>query len=354
MSWKRSLSALCTAALLLSGGLLAAAPAQAAYATYGAIGAYYQAHTAALGAPTSTEHTGFSDRVQDFRNGSVYWSATTGAHWVHGGNLGEYKAQGGDSGKLGLPLTDEIKACCYGGIYQRFTGGIIYWATGAGSHAVHGAIGSLYARQTSEAALGYPTSDETAVRTQSGADIVTQSFQSSFITWNGTLNAVNTDPTHAHEIQLWQIRDKYMTTGGPFVHGNAVADQSVVDGDMVQHFLDGNLIVDSFLGTHVIPGPVFDFWQKNGGGYTMGQPTTDVYHVAGWPATVDFQAARVLFDPTCNPVSGCIQMIHYGYNMPPETPRTPTPTPTPTPSASPTDTATAVPTDTPTASPAAP
>jgi hypothetical protein len=100
-----------------------------------------------------------------------------------------------------------------------------------------------------------------------------------------------------------------------------------------------------------MPRPVFDFWQKKGGtNGRMGQPTTDVYHVAGWPATVDFQFARVLFDPTCNPVSDCIQVTYYGYNMPPETPRAPTPTT----SASPTGTATAVPTDTPAPSPTAP
>ncbi|MGC0334284.1 uncharacterized protein with LGFP repeats [Streptomyces sp. SAI-170] len=98
---------------------------------------------------------------RDFANGSIYWSAGTGAHEVHGDIRVKYAQLRGSSGFLGYPATDELPCPDGVGRFNHFEGGSIYWTPQTGAHEVHGAIRDKWASMGWETCyLGYPVSDE--------------------------------------------------------------------------------------------------------------------------------------------------------------------------------------------------
>jgi hypothetical protein len=108
-------------------------------------------------------------RVTQFQGGSIYWSANTGAHVVYGGIWGDYQATANEQdfyGRdvqilLGLPTSDEAHASgARGGRVTQFQGGSIYWSATTGAHVIYGGIGRLYNDLGGAAALGLPTTDE--------------------------------------------------------------------------------------------------------------------------------------------------------------------------------------------------
>ncbi len=61
-----------------------------------------------FGAPVSEELPSALGRMQYFADSkAIYWSATTGAHEVHGLIARTYREEGGDASCLGLPVSDE-------------------------------------------------------------------------------------------------------------------------------------------------------------------------------------------------------------------------------------------------------
>jgi hypothetical protein len=68
---------------------------------------------------------------QLFKNGTLYWTAETGAQTVHGGIKDKWISAGFENGKLGYPTSGEISAP--GGVRQKFQGGTIFWSTKAGA-----------------------------------------------------------------------------------------------------------------------------------------------------------------------------------------------------------------------------
>jgi hypothetical protein len=120
-----------------------------------------------LGSPTGGEQSIAGGLEQDYSQGSIYWSQSTGAHEVHGSIWGHYKALGGPSSILGFPTTDETGTPDGVGRFNHFAGppgwgGSIYWTPSTGAHEVHGAIRAKWASLGWETSfLGYPTTDET-------------------------------------------------------------------------------------------------------------------------------------------------------------------------------------------------
>ncbi|MEU6114355.1 DUF2599 domain-containing protein [Streptomyces sp. NPDC047117] len=118
-----------------------------------------------LGCPTSDElpTPNGRGRYNTFTGGSIYWTATTGAHPVWGAIRDKWGALGWEAGKLGFPLTDELTNPDGQGKRQQFEGGTVYWhpTLSNGAHPVWGRIGELWAEYGWEGgAFGYPTSDE--------------------------------------------------------------------------------------------------------------------------------------------------------------------------------------------------
>ena len=100
-------------------------------------------------------------RAQDFDNGTIYWSAATGAHAVQGAISDRYDGADGPESWLGLPTTDELPALD-GGRISFFQSGFIYWAPSFGTSQLQGVATSIWGSATG--ALDYvstPTDDPT-------------------------------------------------------------------------------------------------------------------------------------------------------------------------------------------------
>ena len=102
-------------------------------------------------------------RVARYQNGNIYWTATTGAHEVHGRILTEYGKQAGVNGPLKYPTSDTRTSSDKKSTYSNFENGRIYDRAAAGVFTVpkpfftkHEEFGGIHG------VLGYPTA---AVRT---------------------------------------------------------------------------------------------------------------------------------------------------------------------------------------------
>lgn len=115
------------------GGSLYWTPGTGARSVYGAIRAKWASlgwERGFLGFPVSDEVGVVAGRASQFQGGNVYWSATTGAHEVHGAILSRYLALGGTAGRLGLPVSDEYPVP--GGRRSDFRGGWLRWDAATG------------------------------------------------------------------------------------------------------------------------------------------------------------------------------------------------------------------------------
>ena len=141
-------------------------PATGAHEVHGAVRGCYLALGGPgdyLGFPLTDESTtpGAAGQYNDFARGTIYWSPATGAHEVHGAIRGEYLAFGGPGGYLGFPLTDETATPGAAGRYNDFARGTIYWSAATGAHEVHGAVRGRYLELGGPSgALGFPVTDE--------------------------------------------------------------------------------------------------------------------------------------------------------------------------------------------------
>jgi uncharacterized protein with LGFP repeats len=145
-----------------------------------------------LGYPT-TDELGTPDgagRYNDFAGagGSIYWTAATDAHEIHGGIKGKWASMGAAQGFLRYPSTDELGTSDGVGRYNNFSGagGSIYWTPSTGAREIHGGIGLRWRALGAERSyLGYPISDEYAIPGGRRND-----FQHGYITWNATTGAI--------------------------------------------------------------------------------------------------------------------------------------------------------------------
>ncbi len=128
-----------------------------------------------LGAPVDAIHVVPGGQAQTFQYGMLLSSAATGVHEVHGAIYATYRAYGGPSGPLGLPLTDETTTPDRVGRFNHFSGsgGSIYWSPSAGAHEVQGMIRARWASVGWERSrLGYPVSNEYAIKGGRRSDFV--------------------------------------------------------------------------------------------------------------------------------------------------------------------------------------
>jgi uncharacterized protein with LGFP repeats len=157
--------------------------------TVGEIDKRYQAFGGCGGflGPALTDETRTPDgagRYNVFRNGSIYWSPTSGAFEVHGAIRDKWAALGWEAGALGYPMSNETKTPDGVGRFSVFQRGSIYWTPQTGAHEVRGSIRDKYAESGWEGGpLGYPTSDEYAVTGGRRSD-----FQRGSITWDAASN----------------------------------------------------------------------------------------------------------------------------------------------------------------------
>lgn len=90
------------------------------------------------------------------------FQSSAGAFEVHGAIRERYLALGAEASILGYPRTDESGTPDGRGRFNHFQGGSIYWTAGTGAHEVHGLIRDRWSALGWERnpQLGYPISDE--------------------------------------------------------------------------------------------------------------------------------------------------------------------------------------------------
>jgi len=159
--------------------------------------------TSPVGLPLGNENPIFdhSGVFTLFQRGSIYWSPASGAHEILGAIRDAWAALGYEQGRLGYPVTDELGTPNQDGAYNHFQGGSLYWSPPTGAHLVTGAIQDAWAAQGWErSALGYPTSDEAATASRTGAF---NRFQHGAIYWSpGTGAHAMTAPILARWVSL--------------------------------------------------------------------------------------------------------------------------------------------------------
>ncbi len=223
-----------------------------------------------LGYPVTDESTTPDGvgRYNHFQGGSIYWTPTTGAREVHGAIRGLWSQLGWERSFLGYPLTNETATPDGSGRYNHFQGGSIYWTAGTGAHEVHGAIRRLWAELGWERSfLGYPLTSESTTPDGIGRY---NHFQGGSIYWTPT--------TGAHEVHgairgLWsQLGWERSFLGYPLTNETATPDGI----GRYNHFQAGSIYWTPRTGAHEVHGAIRGLWSQLGWERSfLGYPISD-------------------------------------------------------------------------------
>jgi len=141
-----------------------------------------------LGFPTSDQKTFKYNKkasYQNFQNGMIIYSSSTGGHTLKGAMKNKWKAAGWERSALKLPKGDEKCGLKNKGCYQSFQKGSIHWTSKTKAQITKGAIRTAWGKTKYEKGkLGYPTSGEF----KSGSK-TRQNFQGGYITWTSKTGA---------------------------------------------------------------------------------------------------------------------------------------------------------------------
>ena len=154
-------------------------------------------------------------RFNAFQYGSIYWTPTTGAHEVHGDIKNKWAVFGYETSFLGYPTTDETGAKDGNGRLNEFQNGSIYWTSITGAHEIHGTIREKWASMGYEgSSLGYPISDELFTENNTKKYNVFQNGSIYFTISDGFVEVLPTGPL---ELGPWEskiIFDNGVPVGG--------------------------------------------------------------------------------------------------------------------------------------------
>jgi uncharacterized protein with LGFP repeats len=179
----------CKTSVMAAIAVLALCSTALAFAVYGAIGEKYNklgGPGGVLGAPLSDEADApYGGRFNQFEKGFIYWHPKIGAFAVTGGIAGKWNEVGRVA--YGYPITDETGTPDGRGRYNHFRAvqmpgnpeASIYWTAATGTHTIYGAIRGKWASLGWERSwLGYPTSDE-----YQDGNYRRSNFEHGFIRW---------------------------------------------------------------------------------------------------------------------------------------------------------------------------
>lgn len=195
-----------------------------------------------LGLPTTAEHKLWGGAYRAYQVGSIYWTASTGAHEIRGDIRGTWARLGWERSKLGWPVTDELGTPDGRGRFNAFQAGSIYWTPWTGAHEVRGAIRQTWGRLGWErSALGYPRTDELGAPDGVGRY---NHFERGSVYW--------TPGTGAHEVR-GAIRDRWAGMGWERSRlGYPVSDEYAVPGGRRSDFKKGSIVWDARTGATIV------------------------------------------------------------------------------------------------------
>ncbi|MGY1811576.1 Ig-like domain-containing protein [Blastococcus sp. SYSU D00820] len=233
-------------------------------AIYGAYAVAYGAY-GVLGLPTTDTFCGLRGGGcwQGFQGGTIHWSPTTGAHATSGLIRDTWAATGWEEGPLGYPVAGQFTSPGGGG--QLFEDGGVYWSAATGSHAVTGAVHDVYSSRSS--VLGFPTTDLVCGLRGDGC---WQGFRGATVHWS---------PASGAHVSYGWIRDAWARTGweNGFL-GYPTTDPvcGLRDGGCWQGFQGATVHSSSATGARLSYGWIRDAWARTGweNGF-LGYLTTD-------------------------------------------------------------------------------
>jgi hypothetical protein len=127
-------------------------------------------------------------RYRHYEGGSLYWCAGRGAHEVHGGIRDKWFSLGAEGGLLSYPISDQSPTPDGLGWFNHFQGGSIYWTPSTGAHEVHGGNRERWAAMGRERSyLGYPITDEEPL----GDGSRINNFQGGSIRWTAETGSLD-------------------------------------------------------------------------------------------------------------------------------------------------------------------
>ncbi|WJJ14434.1 hypothetical protein P9990_26865 (plasmid) [Prescottella equi] len=192
--------------------------------------------------PTSPEYQnpGNTGARSEFVNGSIYWSAATGAHPVTPLFMTKWAHYGWEAGQLGYPTTDEIPNGDNVGSRQEFQkeNAAIFWNSALigppGLAVVKGLIRAKWnslGAQTPGSLLGYPIEDERGLPDGQGH---MSRFERGVIYWHPTYGA---HPITGRILLTWEATgyesgELGYPTGPSISGGSGIIVQQFQNGEM--------------------------------------------------------------------------------------------------------------------------
>ena len=226
-------------------------------------------------------------KAQDFSGGTAYWSPDNGAHALFGRIDARYAQLGGPTSWLGFPLTGEKTTPDGKGRFVHFENGSIYWTASTGAYAVTKSMMGIWGKNGYENGdLKYPTGAVTNI--EGGGQF--QNFQ------NGVLVEAKEGNSKKGYIVHGAIGAKYKEMGGPnSAAGLPRGGEKKIKGGFFQEFENGNIYWSASSGAHFIPyGDIFNHWGDNGyenGKY--GYPTSDQEDILAGGLKQEFQGGNI-------------------------------------------------------------
>jgi len=253
-------------------GAISWTPTTGAWETYGAIRARWSGtgfEKGSLGYPVGPPACGTKDGgcFQDFQNGAISWTATTGAWETTGDIRARWRATGFESGALGYPVGPQACGTKDGGCFQDFQNGSISWTEKTGAWETAGVIRARWlATGYEEGSLGYPVGPQ-ACGTKDGGCF--QDFQNGAISWTAKTGAWETYGDIRARWKAVKFEDGALgyPTGAPTCGAK--------DNGCYQDFQGGAITSSSKAGTWETTGPIRSEWRaldfERG---TLGYPTS--------------------------------------------------------------------------------
>ncbi|WP_349828860.1 NlpC/P60 family protein [Brevibacterium litoralis] len=207
-----------------------------------------------LGLPTSDLDSSLPEggSTQSFAGGDVYVTPGGSVYSTIGGIGDRWEKNGGVTGWLGYPTTDESCGLTGGGCYQKFEGGSIHWSPDTGAHATSWKVRTGWSAEGWENGdLGYPTSESW---TSAGATV--QEFEGGLVVAS----------SHGSFGLMGKIAGSWKWNGSMDGLGAPISAETcgLTRGGCFQKFEDGSIHWSPETGAHATTGVMRDAWRAAG------------------------------------------------------------------------------------------
>ncbi|MGW9567048.1 LGFP repeat-containing protein [Prescottella equi] len=243
-------------------------------------------------------------------NCQTYWPSP---HAVCGAIRDKYNAMGGPASWLNYPTSPEYQNPGNTGARSEFLNGSIYWSAATGAHPVTLLFMTKWQHHGWEAgSLGYPTTDEIPNGDNIGSR---QDFQkeNAAIYWNSTI------PTPGLAVIKGLIRAKWDTLGahnaGSLLGYPTFDEIPLPDGQgHMSRFQRGTIYWSPTTGAHPVVGSILDQWSA--AGYeqsSFGYPTASQVDQASNVKEQQFQNGRIYSSGISIPIGNTGTSLQFAF-----------------------------------------